>query len=253
MLSGRAPAETNDRDPILAAVAKLVRHGAQLCNAVAEAGGEPVVAEAGEIPAPSAGDPIDVEWARAIRDLWQGVVQLANARAQESEEIETATIRLVTEHHAADLPTQLLGAVGRLIRANRENERKLEQLRLRSLTSAAGDLMSAVKEIGDVKLLATRVDGVDGKALRGMADDIRSRLGSGVLCLGGDSGGKATLLVAVTKDLTKRFQAGTLIKELAPIIGGRGGGKPELAQAGGNNPAALEQLFDELAGLVSRG
>jgi alanyl-tRNA synthetase len=253
MLSGRSPAETKDRDPILAAVAKLIRHGAELCDAVGEAGGEPAVVEVGEILAPSAGDPIDVERARAIRDLWQGVVQLANARAQESEEIETATIRLVTEHRAADLPTQLLGAVGRLIRANRENERKLEQLRLRSLTSAAGDLMSAVKEIGDVKLLATRVDGVDGKALRGMADDIRSRLGSGVLCLGGDAGGKATLLVAVTKDLTERFQAGTLIKELAPIIGGRGGGKPELAQAGGNKPAALEQLFDELAGLVERG
>ena len=104
--------------------------------------------------------------------------------------------------------------------------------------------------MGGVKLLATTVPGVDAKALRDVADDLRSKVPSGILVLGADADGKAALLVAVTKDLTGKFQAGKLIAELAPIVGGRGGGKPELAQAGGTDPSKLAQVYERAASLL---
>jgi alanyl-tRNA synthetase len=114
----------------------------------------------------------------------------------------------------------------------------------------AGDLLERVFQAGGINVLATKVDVSDGKALREMADEIRGRLGSGIVCLGADTGGKAALLVAVTSDLTSRFKAGDLVRTLAPIIDGRGGGKPDLAQAGGGNPQALDTVFGRLKELV---
>ena len=107
----------------------------------------------------------------------------------------------------------------------------------------AGDLLASAETIGDVQLLATQVSGVNGKGLRELADQLRPKMGSGVLCLGAEDGGRASLLIAVSKDLTDRYKAGNLMRELAPIIDGKGGGKPELAQGGGANAAGLPELF----------
>ncbi len=103
--------------------------------------------------------------------------------------------------------------------------------------------MSQVQEISGVKLLAVKVQVADVKAMRDMADQLRDRLGSGVLVLAAELEGKASLLVAVTKDLTDRFKAGELVGKLAPIVGGRGGGKPELAQAGGSDPGKIQEAL----------
>jgi len=100
-----------------------------------------------------------------------------------------------------------------------------------------------VQQVGDVQLLAVKVPGVDGKGLREFSDQLRDKLGSGVLVLAAESDGKVALLVAVTKDLTPRVKAGDLIKPLAAIVGGRGGGRPELAQAGGSEAGKIEALL----------
>ena len=88
-----------------------------------------------------------------------------------------------------------------------------------------------------------KIPGTDGKRLREFSDQLRDKLGSGVLVLVADADNKVSLLVAVTKDLTDRVKAGNLIKPLAEIVGGRGGGRPELAQAGGSATDKIEELL----------
>jgi alanyl-tRNA synthetase len=106
-----------------------------------------------------------------------------------------------------------------------------------------------------VKLMARRVDDISGGDLRNLADELRSKIKSGVIVLGSVSDSKVTLLTAVTKDLVQRIPANTLIQKLAPIVGGKGGGKPDLAQAGGKDPdkldEALEHAPDALQHLLS--
>ena len=96
-----------------------------------------------------------------------------------------------------------------------------------------------------MKLIARRVDGLEKGALRGLSDSLRDRLGSGVVVLASENDGKVTLVVSVTKDLTSRVQAGRLVKELAPIVGGGGGGRPDFAEAGGKDPAGIDALVQK--------
>ena len=93
-----------------------------------------------------------------------------------------------------------------------------------------------------------RVDGLEKSALRGLSDSLRDRLGSGVVVLASESDGKVALVVSVTKDLTGRVQAGRLVKELAPIVGGGGGGRPDFAEAGGKDPSKIDELLASGAG-----
>jgi alanyl-tRNA synthetase len=102
------------------------------------------------------------------------------------------------------------------------------------------DVLGDAVDVQGIKVLATRVPAGDPKAMREFADGLRDRIGTGVVALGGEADGKAILLVAVTKDLTGRVRAGDLIKPLAAGVGGRGGGRPDLAQAGGPDPSGLD-------------
>ncbi len=128
-------------------------------------------------------------------------------------------------------------------------ERALEDARGQVTSARSGDLAARAREVNGVKVLAARVEG-DGKALRDLADKLRDKLGRGVVALGAEQEGKAILLVAVTKDLTGRVKAGDLVREAAKLVGGSGGGRPELAQAGGANPAGLDQALEKVAELV---
>jgi alanyl-tRNA synthetase len=101
-----------------------------------------------------------------------------------------------------------------------------------------------------VKVLSARVDDGDPEAMRELADKLRDQLKSGIVVLGGEKDAKATLLVAVTSDLAKKYRAGDLVKELSKTLGGRGGGKPELAQAGGGDPAQLDAALARAYELV---
>jgi alanyl-tRNA synthetase len=104
----------------------------------------------------------------------------------------------------------------------------------------SGDVMDGVKEINGVKALAAKVDVPDGKALRTLAANTLDKIGSGVLALGAEAKGRALLIVLVTKDLSKTYNANNLIRPIAEAVGGKGGGRPDMAQAGGSDPANLE-------------
>jgi alanyl-tRNA synthetase len=105
--------------------------------------------------------------------------------------------------------------------------------------------------IGDAHLLTRRISGLDKAALRGLADSLRDRLDRGVVVLAAENDGKVQLLVSVTRNLTDRLKAGQLVKELAPLVGGGGGGRPDFAEAGGKNPAGIDALLSKARELVT--
>ncbi|MBW6508809.1 MAG: alanine--tRNA ligase [Desulfuromonadales bacterium] len=139
-------------------------------------------------------------------------------------------------------PQKLEQRVQKILEQQKNLERELEQIQAKINVQRSGELIDQVQQVGDVALLAVKVAGVDGKSLREFSDSLRDKLGSGVLVLVTETDGKVALLVAVTKDLTARIKAGELIKPLAAIVGGRGGGRPELAQAGGPLTDKLDEL-----------
>jgi alanyl-tRNA synthetase len=132
----------------------------------------------------------------------------------------------------------------------KELEKLLEEARGQMTAARSDDLAAQAREVNGVKVLAARVEG-DGKALRDLADKLRDKLGRGVVALASEQEGKAILLVAVTKDLTARVKAGDIVRQAAALVGGSGGGKPDLAQAGGSNPAGLEQALEKVRQLVA--
>jgi alanyl-tRNA synthetase len=132
----------------------------------------------------------------------------------------------------------------------RELERELEQLQRQKATATSTQLAQGAREVRGVKVLAARHESGDPETLRELADKLRDQLKSGIVVLGGEKDGKATLLVAVTSDLVKKYRAGDLVKELSKTLGGRGGGKPELAQAGGGDPAQLDAALARAYELV---
>ena len=105
--------------------------------------------------------------------------------------------------------------------------------------------------IGDAKLIARRVTGLEKGALRGLSDSLRDRLERGVVVLAAEHDGKVQLLVSVTKDLTDRVKAGQLVKELAPIVGGGGGGRPDFAEAGGKDASQIDEMLSRARELVT--
>jgi alanyl-tRNA synthetase len=118
-------------------------------------------------------------------------------------------------------------------------EKELEKQKAKLASSAGDDLINQAKSVAGVKLLNASVEGVDGKALRDMVDKLKDKLGSGVILLGAANDGKVDLVAGVTKDLTGKLKAGDLVKHAAEVVGGKGGGRPDLAMAGGPNVAQL--------------
>jgi len=119
-------------------------------------------------------------------------------------------------------------------------ERQLAEMETKLARGKADDLVATARQVNGVAVVAGRIDGLDADGLRAVADTLRDRLGSGVVCVGSVLDGKVNLVAAVTKDLVKRFPAGKLIQEVAQAAGGRGGGRPDLAQAGAPDPSKLD-------------
>ena len=140
--------------------------------------------------------------------------------------------------------------VEKFLSRQKELQREIEMLQARLNSSKSADLLAGVREIAGVKVLAVKVEATGAKALRELSDTLKERLGSGIIALGCENAGKASLLVAVTADLTSRFKAGEMVKTLAPIIGGSGGGKPDLAQAGGSLPEKLGEALETIPKLL---
>ncbi len=140
--------------------------------------------------------------------------------------------------------------VERLLEERKAAEKQISDLRRGKGTSSASDLAGEAREVGGVKVLATRQDGLPSKDLRGMVDDLRDQIGSGVVLLASEHEGKLSLALGVTPDLKGRLKAGDLVREIAGLVGGKGGGRPDFAQAGGNDASALPAAFERLYELV---
>ena len=129
--------------------------------------------------------------------------------------------------------------------------RELDQARMRSASSAVADAADSAVEVKGVKVLAQRVDGLDRGQLRTLVDNLRTKLGSGVVVLGSaDAEGKVALVAGVTKDLTGRVSAGKIVGAVAKLVGGSGGGRPDMAEAGGRDAAALPAALAAAPGIV---
>jgi alanyl-tRNA synthetase len=150
-------------------------------------------------------------------------------------------------------PAELPERVEKLLEERRAQDREIEQLKAARRESASSDLTSEVVEIAGVRVLSARVDGVAAKDLRNMIDELRAKIGSGIVLLASEQGGRLALAVGVTKDLTDRYRAGDLMREIAGIVGGKGGGRPDFAQGGGEDPSRLTEAFERFEALVAAG
>jgi alanyl-tRNA synthetase len=175
-----------------------------------------------------------------------GIGALRHIRSQERVAQEAAELLKVP---LGELPSRL----EKMLAERRELERELEELKSAQRGSAAGDLIDQAREVEGAKVLGAMVEGVDAKAMRTMIDDLRNRLGPSVVLLMSESKGKVLLAVGVTKDLTDRHKAGDLIREVAGVVGGGGGGRPDFAQAGGKDPSKIDEAVEKFYGLVGAG
>ncbi|MFM7842178.1 MAG: DHHA1 domain-containing protein, partial [Nitrospira sp.] len=147
-------------------------------------------------------------------------------------------------------PSDLAAKTKKLLQQLKDTERELEQVKLKMASGAKDE--ADVREVKGVTVHVQRVDGMDGGELRALSDQIRDKLKSGVIALGGVKDDKVALLVVVTKDLTAMLKAGELIKDMAAAVGGTGGGRPEMAQAGGKHPEGLPVALGKVFELVAR-
>jgi len=147
---------------------------------------------------------------------------------------------------------KILEAVEKLTQTTRQLEKQLEGLKRKSAVSMADSLLEGARTVKDVRVVAARVPGFDREALRQLADGLRQKMGSGVVFLATGEDGKVSIITAVTKDLTNRLHAGKMVQELAKFVGGSGGGRPDLAEAGGKDVAGIETAIAQVYPLVER-
>jgi alanyl-tRNA synthetase len=140
--------------------------------------------------------------------------------------------------------------VKRLLERQKELERELDKLRGQLDKDRVPDLLAQKQSVDGASFLITQVDGVDGKQLRDIADQVKEKLGSGVVVLASAGEANVNLVASVSKDLTMKFHAGNIIKELAAMVGGGGGGRPDFAQAGGKEPAKIDAALKRAEELV---
>ncbi|QXI37118.1 alanine--tRNA ligase [Pseudomonas xantholysinigenes] len=165
-----------------------------------------------------------------------GAAALAYLNAAEEQVKEAAQLVKGNRDNVIDK----LSAV---LERNRQLEKQLEQLQAKAASAAGDDLSNAAVEVKGAKVLAARLDGQDGKALLALVDQLKNKLGHAVILLGSEHEGKVVLVAGVTKDLSGQLKAGDLMKQAAAVVGGKGGGRPDMAQGGGVDVAALDQAL----------
>jgi alanyl-tRNA synthetase len=173
-----------------------------------------------------------------------------------SAALETVARKEAALREAAEIlkiaPLEVPKRLAKLLEEQRLLEKQLAELEVRLARSRAEELVAAAREVNGVPVVAGRIDGLDAEGLRSVADTLRDRLGSGVVCVASVVDGKVNLVAAVTRDLTKRVQAGRIMQEVARTVGGRGGGRPDLAQGGGPDPSRLDDALKLVYDLVAR-
>ena len=172
---------------------------------------------------------------------------VAHIQAQNDALGRTLAALNVPADAAADAVAKLQAEAKKLAR---ENEQLKMKLALGGGGKSGGEDDDVVT-IGDAKFVARHITGLEKNAVRGLSDSLRDRLKRGVVVIAAESEGKVSLLVAVTKDLTDKVKAGALVKELAPIVGGGGGGRPDFAEAGGKDASKIGDLLAKAKELVT--
>jgi alanyl-tRNA synthetase len=148
-------------------------------------------------------------------------------------------------------PSELVAKTRKVMAQLKDKERELEELKLKMASGST--VASTARTVAGVPVHVQRTDGLDMNAMRQLADQLRDKLKSGVVALGAATDdGKVSLLAVVTKDLTGKIKAGELVKVMAAEVGGTGGGRPEMAQAGGKDPAKLDAALEKVFGLVEQ-
>ena len=147
-------------------------------------------------------------------------------------------------------PLKLSKRMEKILKHQRKLENEIEALKGKLASRDSSDLIGKAKDIKGIRVLTCLVDAPDAKTLRDFGDKVRDKIKSGIVLLGSKVGKKGMLHCMVTKDLTDRFHAGNIVKEIAPIVGGSGGGRPDMAQAGGTKPEKLQAALNKLEDIV---
>jgi alanyl-tRNA synthetase len=148
------------------------------------------------------------------------------------------------------VPGELSSRIERLLERQKELERELSSFQDKLSSQEVSNLLPLVREIKGVKVLSAKVDGKDVKRMREFVDQLKGKIGSGIILLGGQTQNKVSLLIGVTSDLTQRFNANELIKKIAVLIGGTGGGRADFAQAGGMDSKRLDEALKAIENLI---
>ena len=146
--------------------------------------------------------------------------------------------------------TSVVEKVAQLIKQQKELEKQIATFQKQLASNQGDDLISQVSEVNGVKLLATAVEGISAKDLRDVADKLKDKLGSAVIVLAVVNGDKVALVAGVTKDLTDQYQAGKILNHVAQQVGGKGGGRPDMAQGGGTDPSGLDSALASVKDLI---
>ena len=172
-----------------------------------------------------------------------GLTALARVEQQEDQLAETANLLRADK-------TNIQDKIRTLLEHNKKLEKEVAQLSMKLASGAGNDLADTAVVIHGVKVVVSLVEGADPKSLPDALDRIKNKIHSGVVVLGCASDGKVTLVAGVTSDLTTRINAGVLVNHVATQIGGKGGGRPDMARAGGNDPDGLPAALDSVAAFL---
>jgi alanyl-tRNA synthetase len=169
---------------------------------------------------------------------------------RKDHELESVVASLATHSDAASPAEALKLELDKKDSEIKRLTRELDQARMKSASSTVASVTDKIKDIQGVKVLTHRVDNLERAQMRTLVDQLRDKIGSGVVVLGSATNGNVSLIVGVTKDLTQKIQAGKVIGPVAQKVGGKGGGRPDLAEAGGKNPEALDAALAEVYNVV---
>ena len=170
---------------------------------------------------------------------------LAHYQAQE-EEIRTLSALAKTS------PDKLVARVEQLLAEQKELAKELEKLKAKMAGGAADEMLNKKVEINGVAVLAAEVKDMDGNAMRTLGDQLKNKLGSGIIVLAGEAGGKVSLIVMATDDVVKKgAHAGNIIKVAAGVCGGGGGGRPNMAQAGGKDASKIGEALEKAKEVIA--
>jgi len=169
---------------------------------------------------------------------------------RKDHQLENVVASLTAHADGASPADALKAELERKDAENKRLQRELDQVRMKSASSSLASVAENIKDVKGVKVLTHRVDNLDRSQMRALVDQLRAKVGSGVVVLGSATDGKVALIAGVTKDLTGRIQAGKVIGPVAQKVGGKGGGRPDMAEAGGDKPEALDQALSEVSQVV---